>query len=114
MTLSSERRTSVAWVRGEAMAIMAGAVISAAAVVAGFPPILGLPVAAFVLIGPGLAVVRLLGLGDRLLELVLGVGLSLGLTGLLLVTQLYAGLWSPANNPRPAERFEIRALRKHR
>jgi hypothetical protein len=75
---------------------MAGAVASAAAIVAGFPPILGLPVAAFVLVGPGLAVVRLLGLGDRLLELVLGVGLSIGMTGLLLVTQLYAGLWSPA------------------
>ena len=96
MTLSDERRTGVVWVRGEAIAILAGALVSAVAIVAGFPSILGLPVAAFVLIGPGLAAVRLLGLGDRLLELVLGVGLSIGMTGLLLLTQLYAGLWWPA------------------
>jgi len=96
VTLSDERRTGVVWVRGEAIAILAGALVSAVAIVAGFPSILGLPVAAFVLIGPGLAAVRLLGLGDRLLELVLGVGLSIGMTGLLLLTQLYAGLWWPA------------------
>ncbi len=97
--LSGERRTGVVWVRGEAIAILAGAVASVAAIAAGFPPILGLPVAAFVLIGPGLAAVRLLGLGDRLLELVLGVGLSIAMAGLLLVTQLYLRLWSPAARP---------------
>lgn len=53
------------------------------------------PVVLYVLAVPGLAVMRLIGVADRLMEVMLGIGLSLALG--MLVTQLmvYAGAWSP-------------------
>jgi len=52
-------------------------------------------VAIFLLVCPGLALVRLLRLDDPLLELTLAVAFSLALAGLVAVALLYADLWSP-------------------
>jgi uncharacterized membrane protein len=54
-------------------------------------PFLILP---FVLLLPGTALVRLLRLGDPLLELTLGITLSVALATLAATTALYAGVWS--------------------
>jgi hypothetical protein len=53
------------------------------------------PVLAYVLVVPGLAGVRLIGLADRVLEMVLGVGLSLAFGVLLAQLMLYLHAWSP-------------------
>lgn len=49
----------------------------------------------FLAVGPGLAIVRLLRIGDFLTEIVLSVAFSLALSTLVAGTMLYAGLWSP-------------------
>lgn len=45
---------------------------------------------------PGLAVVRLMGLHDPVLEIVLGIALSFAIAGLVSVVQAYFGGWSPS------------------
>jgi hypothetical protein len=50
---------------------------------------------AFVLVSPGLALVRLLRLGDRVAELTLVLALSAALAVLVPSVLLYADLWSP-------------------
>ncbi len=52
-------------------------------------------VLAFFVLLPGLAVVRLLGLHDAPLEVVLGIALSFAIAGLVSVIQAYFGGWSP-------------------
>lgn len=52
-------------------------------------------VLAFFVLLPGLAVVRLLGLHDAPLEVVLGIALSFAIAGLISVIQAYFGGWSP-------------------
>jgi len=42
-----------------------------------------------------LALVRLLGIGDRLLELAVAIALSIGFELLASLAMIYAGLWSP-------------------
>jgi uncharacterized membrane protein len=58
-------------------------------------PVRSVLVAAFVLVCPGLALVRLLRLEEPLFELTLGIALSLALAGLVSVALLYAHAWSP-------------------
>jgi hypothetical protein len=53
------------------------------------------PVIAYVILVPGLAVVRLLRLSDRLAELALGVGLSLALAVVVAQAMIYLKAWSP-------------------
>lgn len=61
-------------------------------------PVRAVLVVVFLLVGPGLAYVPLLGLRDPVLELVLAVGLSIALETLLVTGQVYAGLWSPTGS----------------
>lgn len=49
----------------------------------------------FLLICPGMALVPLLRLSDRLVEVVLAVALSIALDTLVAGVFLYAGIWSP-------------------
>lgn len=53
------------------------------------------PVIAYVITVPGLAVVRLVRLSDRLAELALGVGLSLALAVVVAQAMIYSKVWSP-------------------
>ncbi|HET8657798.1 MAG TPA: hypothetical protein VFM55_02240 [Micromonosporaceae bacterium] len=53
------------------------------------------PVLAYLMVVPGLACVRLLGLADGGLSVVLGAGLSLALGILVAQTMIYLDLWSP-------------------
>ena len=78
------------------VAIALGVVaLGAAAVLAG-QTVAGQAVAlAFFLLVPGLAIVRLIGLRDVLLEAILSVALSLALAGLVASSQAYLGAWSP-------------------
>jgi uncharacterized membrane protein len=50
---------------------------------------------AFLLFCPGMAFVGLLGLDDRLTELILAIALSLTLDTLTAMVMLYIGVWSP-------------------
>ena len=52
-------------------------------------------VVSFLLVFPGLAVVRLLRLADRLAELTLGIALSVALAVIASSAMLYSGAWSP-------------------
>jgi hypothetical protein len=52
-------------------------------------------IVAFLLVCPGLALTRLLRLGDLAVELTLAVALSIALDGLVAGSLLYAGEWSP-------------------
>jgi hypothetical protein len=49
----------------------------------------------FVVVVPGLAIVRLIGIPDILVRLMLGLALSLALGVLIPSTLLYLGAWSP-------------------
>jgi len=49
----------------------------------------------FILICPGMALVRLLHLDDVLVEVTLALGLSLALDALVATVILYSGRWSP-------------------
>ncbi|MGN9912912.1 hypothetical protein ACTMTJ_35785 [Phytohabitans sp. LJ34] len=58
-------------------------------------PARAVPVILYVLAVPGIAVVRLIGVADRLMETMLGVGLSLALGMLVTQIMVYTGVWSP-------------------
>ncbi|CAA9570966.1 MAG: hypothetical protein AVDCRST_MAG49-3609 [uncultured Thermomicrobiales bacterium] len=49
----------------------------------------------FLIACPGMAVVRLIGVGETAVELTLAVALSLALDTLVAMVMLYAGMWSP-------------------
>ena len=79
-----------------AIVVAAFAVAAATAAAAGAPASLRAPVVlAFLLLGPGMAYVPLLGLGDLLAELTLGLATSLALDLAVAAAMLYAGAWSP-------------------
>ena len=70
------------------------AVVAVAAVVA--PAAVRLPVVlVFLLLGPGMAFVPLLDLGDPVAELTVAVGISLAVDLAVALAMLYAGAWSP-------------------
>jgi hypothetical protein len=76
--------------------VAAFALAAVAASSAGAPaPVRAPLVLAFVLLGPGMAYIPLLGLGDLLAELTLGLAVSLALDLAVAATMLYAGAWSP-------------------
>ena len=76
--------------------VAAFALAAVAASSAGAPaPVRAPLVLAFLLLGPGMAYVPLLGLGDLLAELTLGLAASLALDLAVAATMLYAGAWSP-------------------
>lgn len=53
------------------------------------------PVLAYIVVVPGLAGVRLLGLADRTMEILLGIGLSLALGILVSQFMMQVNTWSP-------------------
>jgi hypothetical protein len=59
------------------------------------PPVRVAVVLPFLLVCPGMAVVRRLRLAEWWTELLLAVGVSIALDILLSSAMLYAGLWSP-------------------
>ena len=77
-------------------ALVAGAVLALAAYLVAVPPplraVLTLP---FLLIGPGLAVVRLIRIPSRLAVAALAVAVSLVLGEGTAMVAMYAGVWSP-------------------
>ncbi len=86
-----------AWSVGWVVAIL-GLVLSAALAVAlGLPePIRLLVTIPFALLAPGMAVARLRRLDSRLAELVLGVVLSVAISGLVAGALIGVGMWDPA------------------
>jgi hypothetical protein len=50
----------------------------------------------FLLVGPGLALMNLLGLGDLLALVVLAIAVSLALEVIVSLAMLYGGFWSPS------------------
>ena len=58
-------------------------------------PVRPLVVLPFLAIGPGYAVVLLLGLRDRVAEATLAVALSIAIDMAVAMVMLYAGAWSP-------------------
>jgi len=60
------------------------------------PPLQGPVAITFLLVGPGLAWVRVLRLGDRAAEWTLAVVASLGIDVAVATTLLTTGLWTPA------------------
>jgi uncharacterized membrane protein len=51
----------------------------------------------FLLVCPGMAVVRIFDAQESLLEWVLSIALSISLTGIIATIQIYTHTWSPAN-----------------
>jgi uncharacterized membrane protein len=76
--------------------LLASGVLAILAMLAPVPvPVRAVLVVGFALVSPGLAWVRLLDLHDRLVELTLGIALSIALGTLVASFQAYAGAWSP-------------------
>ena len=59
-------------------------------------PLRAVVVLAFAVIGPGMALVRLLRLGEPWTELVLAVVVSLALAAVVAAIPVYLGAWNPA------------------
>jgi len=79
------------------IAVLAGAALAALVVWGSVTPALRGPVVlAFLLVGPGMALVHLLRLRDPLAEMCLAVALSIALDTLVASAFLYAGAWSPS------------------
>jgi len=79
-----------------------GRALGAAALVSGLIVALPVPVGAravvvvpFLLVCPGLSLVRLLGVGDALDQVVLGIAASMGLEAVAAEVSLLVGAWSP-------------------
>ena len=89
---SGRTRSALAWT----IVSNAWAAAAALVVVLDADPLYRAPVLlTFVLVCPGLAIVRLLDIPDMLAQLSLAVGLSLALAVLVPAILLYAGAWSP-------------------
>jgi len=71
-------------------------VIVALALLLGATAVLAPVVIGYSVLAPGLALVRLLRLGEPVLEAVAGIVVSVSLAGLLALAQVYTGLWAPA------------------
>ena len=79
-----------------AAVVAVAAVAAPALALAGAPAAVRLPVVlVFLLLGPGMAFVPLLGLGDPVAELTVAVGISLAVDVAVALAMLYAGAWSP-------------------
>ena len=85
-----------AWSRAWAIVLVVSTVAVVAASALGLADAIRVPVTLwFLAICPGMAVVRLLGLEQRLAEVMLAVALSVVLVGLISTVQAYLGVWSP-------------------
>jgi len=77
------------------LALAAWTVIVAIALLLGATAAIGPLVVGYSVIAPGLALVRLLRLGEPVLEAVVAVVVSISIAGLLALVQIYTGLWAP-------------------
>lgn len=76
--------------------LVVSALATGALVFSGFEdPFRPVVVLAFLFVCPGLALVRLLAIGEPVTELTLGVALSIALAVLVPGTLIYTGAWSP-------------------
>jgi uncharacterized membrane protein len=83
-------------VSAPSIVLLASGVLAVLAMLAPVPvPARAVLVVGFALVSPGLAWVRLLDLHDRLVELTLGIALSIALGTLVASLQAYASVWSP-------------------
>jgi len=86
------RVPAAVWPLGVILATLASAVVVFVVPGADARPYV---VLGFVLICPGMALVRLLSLGDTLLEIAVAIALSIGVALLASLAMIYAGIWSP-------------------
>lgn len=76
--------------------ILTGAILALAVAILGIEgPIRAVATLAFAVVCPGMAIVRLLKLDDRVAELALGLSVSIALAGIVGGLLLYYGLWAP-------------------
>jgi hypothetical protein len=99
-TSSPDRAAAVvlpdAWSRAWVVVILGLVLAATVAVFLDLPaPIRPIATIAFVLLGPGIAIARLLRLDSHLAEFTLGLALGIAIGGLLTGVMLYLGLWSP-------------------
>jgi hypothetical protein len=88
------RLSSLAWLAVSSFWAAASALV----VAIDANPVFRAPVVlSFLLIGPGLAIVRLLGIPAATAQLSLGIALSMALDVLVPAALLYAGAWSPSS-----------------
>jgi len=88
--------TSLLRSRTPDLALVALAVTAAVLSVTGGPQVLrALTIGVLLVVGPGLALVRVLGVTDALTGAVVAVGVSLSLSTGAATAQLYARLWDP-------------------
>jgi len=79
-----------------AAVVAVAAVAAPALALAGAPSAVRVPVVLlFLLLGPGMAFVPLLDLGDPVAELTVAVGISVAVDLAVALAMLYAGAWSP-------------------
>jgi hypothetical protein len=84
------------WSRGWAVVIVLSTILVTVVTVIGAPEIIRGPITVwFVVICPGMAIARLMGLARPLAEAMLAFALSLALAGLVPSVFLYLGAWSP-------------------
>jgi hypothetical protein len=80
--------------RGSASLVAVGVLLPLVAVVPPSQPIRAIAAAGLLLLVPGLAVARLLRLGDPILFVVVALSTSLALSVLAATGLMYAGIWS--------------------
>jgi len=86
-----------AWSRSWAVIVLASTAAVALVSLIGAPDIVRGPITVwFIVICPGMAVVRLLRLDEPVADLMLALALSLALAGVIPAVLLYLGVWSPA------------------
>jgi hypothetical protein len=91
------RDLSRAWADAWFAIISLSALLAVVAVALDWPPPLRPALTIwFIVICPGMAIIRLLALPSLLLEVTLAIALSLALAGLVASALVYAGAWSPA------------------
>ena len=79
--------------------VAAFALAAVLAALAGAPASLRAPIVLlFLLLGPGMAYIPLLRLGDPVAELTLGLAVSVALDVAVGSSMLYAGVWSPRDS----------------
>ena len=82
--------------RAVPLALAGSTVIVAVALLLGATATIAPLVVGYALVAPGLALVRLLRLGEPVLDAVAAIMVSVSIAGLLALAQVYLGLWAPA------------------
>jgi hypothetical protein len=88
-------RERLASINPWALSFILAGVIVAVMVLSGGTPLRPYVAVAFALVCPGMAIVRLLGIGDSLLEVSVAIALSIAIELLASLVMIYSGVWSP-------------------